>query len=97
MVLTITVSPTVIICNMPALTVNAMTAPMPCCIPAPTPCVPPVGVGKIKQGSGTVKICNQDAARVGDPTQHIPCDSGVVPSSGGTITGPGAPTVITGG
>ena len=97
MTLTISVAPTVMVCNMPAMTVNGMTAPMPCCVPAPTPCVPPVGIAKIKQGSSSVKMCNQDAARLNDPTQHIPCDSGAVPSSGGMIQGPGAPTVMTGG
>jgi hypothetical protein len=96
-VLTLLFAPTVIVCGLPALTVNSMSAPMPCSIPAPTPCVPPIGVARVKQGSSSVKIMGQDAARVNDPTQHIPCDMGVVPSSGGTILGPGAATVITGG
>ena len=95
MTLTISVAPTVMVCNMPAMTVNGMSAPMPCSAP---PCLaPPVGLAKIKQGSSSVKMCSQDAARLNDPTQHIPCDSGAVPSSGGMITGPGAATVMTGG
>lgn len=90
-------APTVMVCNMPALTVGSMTPPTPCHVAPSTPCVPPIGVGKVKQGSGSVKIMGKDAARVGDPTEHKPCDSGAVPSSGGTIKGPGAATVMTGG
>jgi hypothetical protein len=94
MVLSLAFAPTVMCCNLPALTKNSMTAPMPCCIPAPTPCVPPVGTAMVNTGSSSVKICSQDAARITDPTKHIPCDSGAVPSSGGKIVGPGAATVM---
>jgi uncharacterized Zn-binding protein involved in type VI secretion len=40
----------------------------------------------ILKGSATVLIGNKPAARVGDPTTH-----------GGTIVGPGVPTVMIGG
>src|SRR5689334_11582346 len=103
MILSLAFAPTVIACNLPALTKNSMTAPMPCHVPIPPGpfvpvCVPPVGVGRVNAGSGKVKICGQDAARLMDATAHMPCDNGVgQPSSGGKIMGPGAATVIVGG
>lgn len=47
-------------------------------------CVGPTD--SIAKGSATVMICNMPAARIGDTTVH-----------GGSITGPGAPTVLIGG
>jgi hypothetical protein len=102
MTLVLAFAPTVMACVLPCLTKNSMTPPMPCHIPIPPGpfvpvCVPPIGTGRVNAGSGKVKICGQDAARLTDATAHIPCDSGTVPSSGGKIMGPGAATVIVGG
>ena len=86
--------PNVMICNKPAATKLSMTAPMSPC----TPACPPLGMAMIKQGSGTVKIMNMDAARLQDPTDHPPCKAGAIPdAAGGKVMGPGAPTVMVGG
>jgi uncharacterized Zn-binding protein involved in type VI secretion len=50
----------------------------------------------ILKGSATVMIGKLPAARVGDPTTHDAC-VGPIPGPVGTITGPGAPTVMIGG
>jgi uncharacterized Zn-binding protein involved in type VI secretion len=82
--------PTVMISGMPAARQTDMT--QPCLIPA---CVPG-GPGMIAMGSATVTIGGLPAARVGDPTTHDAC-VGPIPGPAGTITGPGAPTVMIGG
>ena len=50
----------------------------------------------IAKGSATVTIGGLPAARVGDPTTHEAC-VGPIPGPAGTVTGPGAPTVMIGG
>jgi uncharacterized Zn-binding protein involved in type VI secretion len=52
-------------------------------------CVTPGGpapIDSIVKGSTTVLVCNKPVARVGDSCAH-----------GGSITGPGVPTVMIGG
>ena len=53
-------------------------------------------MGKIQQGSSSVKIMNQDAGRVDDPTDHPSCKGPIPDTAGGKVTGPGAATVIIG-
>jgi uncharacterized Zn-binding protein involved in type VI secretion len=83
-------SPNVTICGVPAARATDQTAP--CSIPV---CAPG-GPGIIAKGSATVTINKLPAARVGDMTSHAAC-VGPVPMPGGTIKGPGAPTVTIGG
>ncbi len=93
MPLILLVAPTVIISGRPAATKNTMTLPVGPCTAA---CLP-LGMGKIKQGSGTVKIMGQDAGRKDAPTDHPTCKGPIPDTAGGKVMGPGVSTVIIGG
>lgn len=84
---------TVMIANMPAARTTDMIAPCTvslACIFAPTP------GGMVGKGSATVMIGNMPAARLGDMCEFPGC-VGPIPMPKGTISGPGAPTVMIGG
>lgn len=80
-------SPNVFIGGKPAARINDLLAPHQITNPAPSPPAPPCiphPAQKVNVGSATVLINGRGAARVGDSADL------------GSISGPGAPTVIIG-
>ncbi len=90
------VSTNVMIGGAPAAVLGSTVVNNPPHIPAgPGPFqIPPTNQGTIVKGSATVLINNKPAARVGDTV--MTCND-PAPLPVGTITGPGAPTVLIGG